>query len=223
MHVLFVGGKQHGTTSYVTGDFIALDATGSYRVSDTVAASILGHSYRVALHVGLSTFEDWEIKEQIQLALDIAMPTIASPREFECVGHAADLVLGSEKRTVAGVAGRLLEEVVELCLAAGLTTEQIYGHATDSIYNQYVKVSKASGGILYPSSYRFQFNKEELAGEIGDVRVMLEDVAYRAGLSCDFCYEDRKLAFYQKVKDGRFYANEKGLLYVRKPHMDFTK
>lgn len=221
MNVLFVGGKKNGTLGYVAAEYVSTDEDGPYQVTD-VRVSVMCNIYHVAVHADLRHCAEWELSEHISVAVRAASHE-ATTVGFASIGKATDQVPGSEKRTVASVAGRLLEEVVELCLAAGLTTEQIYGHATDSIYNQYVKVSKASGGILYPSSYRFQFNKEELAGEIGDVRVMLEDVAYRAGLSCDFCYEDRKLAFYQKVKDGRFYANEKGLLYVRKPHMDFTK
>lgn len=223
MHTLFVGGKYNGTTSYVRGSLVLVDADNSYQVHESIAVSIIGHTYRVAVYKNLLNMEEWELNEAIRTAADLATKSISEYSVFSCIGEATDTVLGADKRTVAGVAGRLLEEVVELCLAAGLSTEQIYGHATDSIYNQYVKLSKNSGAIQYPSAYKFQFSKEDLAGEIGDVRVMLEDVAHRAGLNADLCFEDRKLAFFQKVKEGRFYANNKGLLYVRKPHMDFSK
>lgn len=221
MNVLFVGGKKNGTVSYVAAEYISTDEDGPYQVTD-VKVSVMCNIYHVAVHADLRHCAEWELSEHISVAVRAASHE-ATTVGFASIGKATDKVPGSEKRTVASVSGRLLEEVVELCLAAGLTTEQIYGHVTDSVYNQYVKVSKNSGAIQYPSSYKFTPNMAELAGEIGDVRVMLEDVAYRAGLDCNGCFEDRKAAFFEKVSDGRFYANEKGLLYVRKPHMDFTK
>jgi hypothetical protein len=111
-------------------------------------------------------------------------------------------------------------------METGLTTGEIYAHVTDSIYNQYVKYSKMQGSIRYPSDL-FAPNPEtmqaDIAGEIGDVLCMLHDLAHVANVDIEAAYATKLASFIGKVDSGQFYANRKGNLYVRKPHMSFSK
>lgn len=154
--------------------------------------------------------------------------SVASPaRNCTTIGLYADKVSGSKMRTPATVAGRTLEECVELCLASGLTTGEIYSHVTDSIHNQYVKLAKQQGSIKYPSEsidcVSFEDRQDEIAGEIGDVLCMLHDMAHVSNINIEEAYAIKLKSFIGKVESGKFYANKRGNLYVRKPHMSFNK
>jgi NTP pyrophosphatase (non-canonical NTP hydrolase) len=245
MKLLLVGGSCHGSTHDVASPYSAFYALKgcAYKVTpETITVEERKQKVTVAIYEGCSDLETWELSERILNAIHLyaakaveqigeegvqsvkCVPGLSGPNIPNIVGEAADKVPGADKRTVAGVVGRLLEEAVELALEAGLPTGEIYAHVTDSIYNQYVKASKVTGSIIYPSTkldddpWAF---RAEVAGEIGDVAVMLMDVAHRAGIDYEAARQAKIQSFITKVDEGKFYANDKGLLYVRKPHMDF--
>ena len=139
------------------------------------------------------------------------------------IGKLADSVKGSEKRTSISVAGRTMEEMVELCLAAGMTTGEIYEHVNDAIFNQFLKSSRTRGDIHYPSEPMMDVDLEHrtdlIADEIADVSIMLQDLAHVSNVNIDHAVAFKTQIFKDKIESGQFYANSSGNLYVRKPHM----
>lgn len=243
MNAILVGGDKHGLGIDMFMS-VGILSIGGLTYNCGTLVSIEGKSFHIYVYSGCATLEQWELEERVTDAVKIFtsnnkwIPFPSSQDEQldysskQCsstsniVGTYADKVPGSDKRTTATVSGRFLEEAVELALEAGLTTGEIYAHITDAIYNQYVKASKRAGEIIYPSSTLDsdpETHKGELAGEIGDVSVMLMDIAHRAGIDYEAARQLKIQSFINKVNKGHFYANGKGLLYVRKPHMSFDK
>lgn len=100
----------------------------------------------------------------------------------EEIGKFVDSIAGNS-RTTSAVAGRLIEEVVELGLAAGLTAGQILAHVTDSLYNQSIKASHQSGKTVFPSRLVASCgdaDHDEMADECADVSLILKDLCYIA-------------------------------------------
>lgn len=155
---------------------------------------------------------------------DAVLP--GGPKICTEVGLNADRVPGAGRRTIPSVVGRALEECVELCLAAGVDTGAIYSHVTDSLYNQYVKHSKAQGRLIYPStlvSPNPALYLNNIAEESADVIIRLMDVAHVANVDIPAAYERKLHEFEYKVDSGAFYTDDRGNLYVHKPHLDVEK
>jgi hypothetical protein len=112
-----------------------------------------------------------------------------TPVTPEEVGNFVNIVsdsVGADRRTPSAVAGRFIEEAVELCLAAGLRPEEVMVHVMDSIHNQCVKLSKKDDfpDVVYPSRVlpaAFE-SIEELQGEIADCSLVLKDLAFISGI-----------------------------------------
>lgn len=92
------------------------------------------------------------------------------------VGSFVDSVAGTI-RSPAAVAGRALEEMVELCLAASLTSGQIMEHVADALHNQALKATVGAGITVFPS--QLQASPHELAEECADVSLVLKDLGIR--------------------------------------------
>lgn len=117
-----------------------------------------------------------------------------------------------ERRAAPAVAGRFIEEAVELGLAAGLTPDQIMSHVMDSIHNQVGKAGRRAGRVIYPSQYKEDASLEELGEELADCSLVLKDLAYIAGIDIP-AYEDMKWnAFILR----RFHVSPQGTLYAIK-------
>jgi hypothetical protein len=119
---------------------------------------------------------------------------------------------GVPQRTAPAVAGRLIEEVVELCLAAGLGPDKIMSHVMDSIHNQVGKAGRRAGRVIYPSQYKEDATIEELGEEMADCSLVLKDLAYITGVNVGM-EEDVKWAAFTKRK---FAVSPQGTLYAIK-------
>ena len=116
------------------------------------------------------------------------------------------------RRTTSDVAGRFLEEVVELSLAAGLVPEEIMSHVMDSIHNQVGKAGRRAGRVIYPSEYAEDATQAELAEEVADCSLLLKDLSFIAGVNIPE-EEERKWAAFTKRK---FNVSRRGTLYAIK-------
>ena len=116
------------------------------------------------------------------------------------------------RRTTSDVAGRFLEEVVELSLAAGLVPEEIMSHVMDSIHNQVGKAGRRAGRVIYPSQYLEMASKEDIAEEAADCSLLLKDLAFVAKINIPE-EEERKWANFTKRK---FKVSDHGTLYAIK-------
>ena len=116
-------------------------------------------------------------------------------------------------RTPGAVAGRLMEEAVELALAAGLTAGQVMGHVTDSLHNQALKTAEAQGKTVFPS--QLVGKKEELAEECADVSLLLKDLCYVAHV--DLPAEE--VEKWSKFTKRRFRVASNGTIYAIKHHI----
>lgn len=84
-------------------------------------------------------------------------------------------------RTPSAVAGRLIEEVVELGLSVGLSPGAIMEHVADSLANQAMKLSKNSGFTIFPShlnKHAFTEDIAEMSEECADVSLALKDLCH---------------------------------------------
>lgn len=116
------------------------------------------------------------------------------------------------RRTPETVAGRFLEEAVELCLATGMNPKDIMGHVMDSIHNQAGKAGRRAGRVIYPTYYREEPTPENIAEEAADCFLVLKDLVHVAGIDIEAAQEQKWNAFTQRT----FYVSEKGTLYAIK-------
>lgn len=128
------------------------------------------------------------------------------------VGSFVDSVAG-QARTPAAVAGRALEEMVELASAAGLSAGEILGHVMDSLHNQALKATSAAGKTVFPSE--LAGNPAELAEECADIRIVLKDLCHVAEIDPDPVEAFKWAAFTKK----QFRVTPKGTIYAVKPHI----
>lgn len=94
------------------------------------------------------------------------------------IGTFADKVAANKLRDPRRVSTRVLEEVVELVLATGATTQMVYSAVADSIHNQALKLAAFSGRTVFPSQVAYTFNILEVQREIADVRLVLLDLMW---------------------------------------------
>lgn len=123
----------------------------------------------------------------------------------EMIGSFVDAAAGTS-RSVASVAGRLIEEVVELGLAAGLPSSEIMNRVMDSLTKQAAKQSRASGLQVLPSDIKSDIS--DLGGECGDVALILKDVCHVAGIDLDV-EESTK---FNKLKGAKIKVAENGTI-----------
>lgn len=119
---------------------------------------------------------------------------------------------GVTRRTAPAVAGRFIEEAVELCLAAGLGPDQIMSHVMDSIHNQVGKAGRRAGRVIYPSQYKEDASLEELGEEMADCSLVLKDLAYIVGVDIATQENIKWAAFTQR----QFNVSPSGTLYAIK-------
>lgn len=118
----------------------------------------------------------------------------------------------AEYRTPEAVAGRFLEEAVELCLATGMTPVKLMAHVMDAIHNQCSKAGRRAERVIYPSYYTQPVDDVEIAEEMADCRLLLKDLEYITGLDVDAAEQMK----WDKFTKRRFYVSEQGTLYAIK-------
>lgn len=131
---------------------------------------------------------------------------------IETVGGFIDSVAG-QVRTPKAVAGRLLEEVVELALAAGVSALEVQGHVADALHNQALKASAAAGRTVFPS--QLSADPTEVPEESADVSIVLKDFCHVAKVDLGAA-ESSKWAKFTKKK---FRVTPQGTIYAIKPHI----
>lgn len=130
----------------------------------------------------------------------------------EIVGSFIDSVAG-KKRTSATVAGRLIEEVVELALEAGLDAGAIMGHVADSLHNQALKATASAGRTVFPS--QLAADPAGLGEECADVAIILKDLCHVANIDLAPIESEKWARFIQK----KFRVSAGGTIYAVKPHI----
>lgn len=83
--------------------------------------------------------------------------------------------LGGGGRTAAAVAGRLLDETVELCLATGLSEAEVLEVVQKALAHE---VSKNIQPQNQCDTFRSSASKASMAGECGDIGLILKDFCY---------------------------------------------
>lgn len=110
------------------------------------------------------------------------------------------------------VAGRLLEEAVELALAHGLTIAGVHGHIADAIHNECRKEE------CFPSEFGERFeSRPERIGEMADVQCILEYLALCTDVSMPeigATAETKVLLVEQRAANGEMHVIN-GLLYKK--------
>lgn len=121
---------------------------------------------------------------------------------------------GVAQRKPAAVAGRLIEEVVELGLAAGLSPGRIFEHVTDALHNQALKAS-TSCCTVFPSQLVADTSDSERAEEAADVSLLLKDFCHVSGI--DLGAEETTK--WRKFTGKSFRVMPTGVVYAVKPHV----
>jgi len=129
------------------------------------------------------------------------------------VGSFIDSVAG-KRRSPAAVTGRLIEEVVELGLSAGLTPGSIMEHVADALHNQSLKASAVNGKTVFPSQLTIG-NIDEIAEECADVSLLLKDLCHVAKIDLPEEENNKWSKFIQK----EFKVSKSGTIYAVKPHI----
>lgn len=125
---------------------------------------------------------------------------------------------GVSRRTPAAVAGRLLEEVVELALASGVAPGKVLEHVMDSLHNQALKASRIAGKTVFPSQLQEVAPDEEgVAGECADISLILKDFCWVAGVKNLEQIEAGKNAWFMGL--GSYNVASSGCIYRIKPHV----
>jgi hypothetical protein len=118
--------------------------------------------------------------------------------------------------SAGAVAARCLDEMVEVCLAAGLSAGDIYAAVGDSLANQASKVSHARGATCVPSNVRG--DPAELGEEIAGTCLVLKHLAFCCGVDWDRA-ETEHWAKFTGIEPSRFYTDAAGSLRVTKAHV----
>lgn len=133
----------------------------------------------------------------------------------QVVGRFVDGIAG-RTRSPATVAGRALEEMVELALAAGLSAGEVMGHVMDSLHNQALKETCASKKTVFPSGLAGgQLDIAALAEECADVHLLIKDLCYVSEIDLDAAEAAKWAAFVKKD----FRVTPEGVIYAVKPHI----
>lgn len=128
------------------------------------------------------------------------------------IGEFIDSIAG-KKRTPAAVAGRLMEEVVELCLSVGMTSGEIHSHVTDSLTNQAMKTSKILGKPVYPSEMKLSQASADVEDEVAYVNLVLLDLCHVTQSNLDAS----TIAKFDNLQTKKFLVSEAGTIYTVKP------
>lgn len=135
----------------------------------------------------------------------------------EEIGAFIDSVAG-KIRTTKTVTGRLIEETVELGLAAGLTPAEIMAHVADSLFNQCNKLTAKLTKTVFPSEHGDRYDIVDVIDEVADVSIVLKDLAYVAGVNVGEAEREKWDRFITK----KFHVSPKGVVYVAgKAHMKY--
>lgn len=138
------------------------------------------------------------------------MPT---PQEIgEFVDRVSSQAHGIPRRTPSAIAGRFIEEAVELCLATGMNPKDIMGHVMDSIHNQAGKAGRKAGRVIYPTYYTEEVTPENIAEEAADCFLVLKDLVHVAGIDVEKAQDEKWAKFITRT----FYVSEQGTLYAIK-------
>ena len=128
------------------------------------------------------------------------------------VGAFIDSVAG-QRRTPAAVAGRLVEETVELALSAGLSAGQVMGHVADALHNQSLKATEVQARTVFPS--QLGGDQTELAEECADVSLVLKDLCHVAHVDLP----SEEAAKWSRFTKKQFRVSPSGTIYAVKPHI----
>lgn len=128
------------------------------------------------------------------------------------VGSFVDSVAG-QGRTPAAVAGRLIEETVELALSGGLSAGHIMGHVADALHNQSLKATEVQSKTVFPS--QLVGSREELAEECADVSLVLKDLCHVAHIDLP----SEEIAKWNRFTKKEFRIGANGTIYAVKPHI----
>jgi NTP pyrophosphatase (non-canonical NTP hydrolase) len=131
---------------------------------------------------------------------------------IQVVGEFVDSVAG-KTRTPAAVAGRLIEEVVELALSSGLSAQSIMVHVADALHNQSLKATESECRTVFPSQLKGDVS--ELGEECADVGIVLKDLCHVAGVDLESAEREKWGKFIQK----KFRVSPSGTIYAVKPHI----
>lgn len=130
------------------------------------------------------------------------------------IGEFVDGIAG-KKRTPRAVAGRLIEEVVELGLSVGMTPGEIFEHVTDSLHNQALKSSLKKGRTVFPSEIESTYITGDVSEECVDVSLVLKDLCHVTQTDLD-AEEDAKFIRFRALN---FQVSKAGTLYGQKAHI----
>lgn len=124
------------------------------------------------------------------------------------------------RRTVSAVAARAMEEMVELCLSAGLDSGGILATVVDALANQAMKQGYVQSRTVYPSEIFADKSPRALVSEMADVRLLLKDLEYVAMVQDqpDGAEKNVMQALQQAKLDGVLYLDRQGTMRRRKPH-----
>ena len=160
------------------------------------------------------------VEEAKDLPENLSPPTVTEVGEFIDAKTA-----GHPRRTPQAVAGRVLEELVELCLILGMPPGNIFDHIADALANQALKSSQQSGHTIFPSQLTTQvinpdrsIHDIEIAGEIADVRMTLKDLVYNLGYAPEVMDQAEAIKW-QAFISKEFRVSDQGCLYSKKPHI----
>lgn len=152
----------------------------------------------------------------------MAKPTINVVGEF--IDNKAGKI-----RTPQAVAGRTIEELVELMLEVHMTPGQIMGHVMDALHNQTLKHSNRIGHTLFPSELNTgDKNSAEfiqpihtiaVMQEAADVNLCLLDFLHVMGNISQDRFDATLANIWENFTHRQFRVNDKGLLYAKKAHI----
>lgn len=135
------------------------------------------------------------------------------------IGSLVDWITQNSRRSPVKVARRVLEECVEMCLAAGTTPQEILTGVSDSLHNQALKASATDNVTVFPSQIKAIFSRRELIKEIADVYLVLADLMYVSGISPSSVYASSREKFKRLSDPSAQFATDGHTFYLRKPHV----
>jgi hypothetical protein len=127
---------------------------------------------------------------------------------YEIVRSVGDLVEIEHDHFIGRSAGRLIEEIVELGLACGLSAQELLGHVVNALYNESRKAKK------YPTELQTG-SLDAVRTELVDVTILVDYLSFLTRVVVTDDLVQTKLDKLKQIADGGGMVLVDGLMYRR--------
>jgi phosphoribosyl-ATP pyrophosphohydrolase len=171
--------------------------------------------------IDVDDFDDYDDEDEVTpRKAKTVPPSYYAKAGVESMGALVDKIANNKRRDPRRIACRFLEEAVELVLATGATTQNVWSAVSDSIHNQALKASD-NGRTVFPSQLVETYNRMRVRAELADVRLTLFDLCYVCGITDTSVIATMNAKFRSlRSRSTSDFVTDAQTFYLKKPHVN---